>query len=305
MRLLYPSYEIPFLFYSIIFLFLSFAQRKTGGNPLPKYDAAVTYDSYKNLKNDKTRKIDSLGFLVVKNDTLIFITGYKQPQGIKVAYERKDPAFLAIYKEIVYNKSNQKPNSTSKPTMKIWKDEIKVYFDSTVTSSQKREMTKFFKYLDMEVDSLKISVVHKKEKSNYFIYCINKPTDINWENRITTNDGYYILWNVRQRIYNASLKLDTQKVFNEKQQLMILKKNFIQTLGNFYLQNNRDCKSFLSSCSTMDKEVTKEDLEILKYHYSYGICKGTDLKTFEENHKDAQELLAKHPDYKFTFTHVE
>jgi hypothetical protein len=35
----------------------------------------------------------------------------------------------------------------------------------------------------------------------------------------------------------------------------------------------------------------KKDLEILKYHYSYGICKGTDLIVFEKNHKDAKETL--------------
>lgn len=303
-------HPMKFLYCSIfsLFCFLTFAQHKTGrpgGIPIPNYDAAVNYESYKSMKNDKTRKIDSVGSLIVKNDTLILITGYKMPKGVKVPYEPKDSTFLAVYKELVYNKSNQKANSTSKPMMKLWKDEIKVYFDSTVTSSQKREMTKFFKYLDKEVDSLKIRVVYKKEKSNYFIYFINKPTDINWDDRIAGNDGAYMSWNGRQRIYNASLKLDTQKIFNEKQQTMLLKKHFITTLGNFFLQNKRDCKSFLSNCTSTDKELTTEDLAILKYHYSYGICKGTDLKTFEENHRSAQELLRKNPHYKFAFTHVD
>jgi hypothetical protein len=35
------------------------------------------------------------------------------------------------------------------------------------------------------------------------------------------------------------------------------------------------------------------DFEIIKYQYSYGICKSTNLKTFEENHKRAIELLKK------------
>jgi hypothetical protein len=32
----------------------------------------------------------------------------------------------------------------------------------------------------------------------------------------------------------------------------------------------------------LTKEFGKKDLEILKYHYSYGICKGTDLIVFEK-----------------------
>jgi hypothetical protein len=39
--------------------------------------------------------------------------------------------------------------------------------------------------------------------------------------------------------------------------------------------------------------LEKRDLEILKYHYSYGICKGTNLETFEKNHSDAKQHLRK------------
>jgi hypothetical protein len=35
----------------------------------------------------------------------------------------------------------------------------------------------------------------------------------------------------------------------------------------------------------------KLDFEIIKYHYSYGICKFTDLETFEENHTHAKEAI--------------
>ena len=44
------------------------------------------------------------------------------------------------------------------------------------------------------------------------------------------------------------------------------------------------------------------DLEILKYHYSYGICKGTNIDTFEKNHKDAKEAL-KNGNTKMHFVH--
>jgi hypothetical protein len=36
----------------------------------------------------------------------------------------------------------------------------------------------------------------------------------------------------------------------------------------------------------LTKRIWKKDLEILKYHYSYGICKGTDLIVLKKSHKD-------------------
>jgi hypothetical protein len=52
----------------------------------------------------------------------------------------------------------------------------------------------------------------------------------------------------------------------------------------------------------LKKRSLKKDLEILKYHYSYGICKGTNLETFEKNHSDAKAALKK-GNSKFYFLH--
>jgi hypothetical protein len=76
------------------------------------------------------------------------------------------------------------------------------------------------------------------------------------------------------------------------------------SLGYFIPQADEKCSSYFSNCTTNDKVLSKEDLEILKYHYSYGICKGTDLETFEENHKSAQNTLSKGPNNKHFFTHL-
>jgi hypothetical protein len=57
------------------------------------------------------------------------------------------------------------------------------------------------------------------------------------------------------------------------------------------LPNYFDCTSYFSSCSSDKKKIKKNDLKILKYHYSYRICKGTDLIVFEKNHQDAKETL--------------
>jgi hypothetical protein len=51
----------------------------------------------------------------------------------------------------------------------------------------------------------------------------------------------------------------------------------------------------------LTKRIWKKDLEILKYHYSYGICKGTDLIVLKKNHKNAKETLK--GEFKIEFIH--
>jgi hypothetical protein len=52
----------------------------------------------------------------------------------------------------------------------------------------------------------------------------------------------------------------------------------------------------------LTKKFEKNDLKILKYDYSYGICKGTDLIVFEKNHQEATETL-KNGNSKIEFMH--
>lgn len=271
----------------------------------PSNTVCVPFSNYKELKKSRDIKIDSIGSLIIKSDTLIYVTGLPKMDGIKVEYEPKDSLFLETYKELVYDKLNLSKQKRTKniPTMKIWKEEIKVYFDSTVTNKNRRELVKLMKFIDKEIDSLKIKIVNSKEKSNYFIYFLNKPSDIDWDSRIKDKDGCYISWNGKQQLYNCTMKINAKIIYNEKEQLMLMKKHFIWSLGYFSFLKDRDCKSFLSNCVSLDKELTKEDLELLKYHYSYGICKGTDLETFEENHRSAKKSLEKNQNGKYYFMH--
>ena len=59
----------------------------------------VKYSSYKELKESDRFKVDSIGFFINKNDTLIKMTGYDFNKGVKVAYEPKDSIFLNHYKD--------------------------------------------------------------------------------------------------------------------------------------------------------------------------------------------------------------
>jgi hypothetical protein len=90
--------------------------------------------------------------------------------------------------------------------------------------------------------------------------------------------------------------------FNETLRLYELKKYFIQNLGYFNLINDFDCDSYFSNCYSPNKKLSALDLELIKYHYSYGICKGTDLNTFQEQHQRAKETL-EDSDKKIIFFH--
>ena len=292
-----------------IFVFLLFAFSSlifSQHNQLNSYSKAtyMLYKNYKSLKKSGDKVIDSIGFNIIKNDTLIMIIGYKE-KGVKVLYEEKDSIFLERYKQLVFNKKYQNKEERLKPTMKIWKDEVKIYFDKSVSKYNSKKLSEFIHYLDEEIDSLKITVVKDKDKSNYFIYSISDTNEVNLDARIRGNDGYYLLWNNKQNIYSCSLKINEKKNLNEEQILTYLKINFIRSLGYFYQElGNSDCNSYFSICKSDKKEFGKKDLEILKYHYSYGICKGSNIETFEKNHKDAKEALKK-GNTKFYFLHTE
>ena len=292
-----------------IFVFLLFAFSSlifSQHNQLNSYSKTtyMLYKNYKSLKKSGNKVIDSIGFNIIKNDTLIMIIGYKE-KGVKVLYEEKDSIFLERYKQLVFNKKYQNKEERLKPTMKIWKDEVKIYFDKSVSKYNSKKLSEFIHFLDKEIDSLKITVVKDKDKSNYFIYSISDTNEVNLDVRIRGNDGYYLLWNNKQNIYSCSLKINEKKNLNEEQILTYLKINFIRSLGYFYQElGNSDCNSYFSICKSDKKEFGKKDLEILKYHYSYGICKGSNIETFEKNHKDAKEALKK-GNTKFYFLHTE
>lgn len=292
-----------------IFVFLLFAFSTSifsQHNQLNSFSKAtyMLYKNYKSLKKSGNKVIDSIGFNIIKNDTLIMINGYEE-KGVKVLYEEKDSIFLERYKQLVFNKKYQNKEERLKPTMKIWKDEVKIYFDKSVSKYNSKKLSEFIHFFDKEIDSLKITVVKDKDKSNYFIYSISDTNEVNLDARIQGNDGYYLLWNNKQNIYSCSLKINEKKNLDEEQILTYLKINFIRSLGYFYQElGNSDCNSYFSICKSDKKEFGKKDLEILKYHYSYGICKGSNIETFEKNHKDAKEALKK-GNTKFYFLHTE
>ena len=157
----------------------------------------------------------------------------------------------------------------------------------------------FAESIDSQVDSLNISEVKKVENSNYIVYYFG---DFDYDPRMTNykKTNYYMYWKNNQ-IYRCTIKLDAEKYFSKKLRLDKLKEYFVKTLGQFYHINDFGCESYFSNCFSENKKLTTLDIELIKYHYSYGICKGTSLETFEDQHKRAKEILKNHNSKMFFF----
>lgn len=279
----------------ILILFLSldsYSQKKYSNIKIGK--KYISLKGYKSLFGSSFSKEDSLLFVIRKNDTLIpFPDEYIQPKGVEVEYIEKDSIFLDIYEDIVFKKHvNIQNKSTNNLKMRYWKDEIKIYFANNVDKEVKSELSNFANYLNKEVDSLKISFVDNINQSNFIIYDFNSNDDIKYDKRIKDfyND-HYISWKGNQRIYDCKLQINSNSYKNKKDLITASKILFLKSLGNLNLTHLLPKDSYLSAHYSNIKEFSEKDLEILKYHYSYGICKGTDLKTFQEQHYKAKQVL--------------
>ena len=236
-------------------------------------------------------KKDSLNFRFHKNDTLVLDEFYVAPTGTKVPYDYKDDNFLEIYKSVAFN--NVTDSTKQKSFMHYWKDDIKMYISKSFDKKTRKAFFDFTNKVSKKIDSLNIYQVKDPKDSNYIIYT---DSDFQYEPRMSKykSTDYYVYWNNKNQIYRMSMRLKNDIEFNSNLKLNKLKNQFIISLGQFnYTNNNLDCKNFFSGCSKPNFELTELDYELIKYHYSYGICKGTDLKTFEDNHKHTKENINK------------
>lgn len=272
------------IFLTVFMLLHSIIIAQIKHDSLPHY---VTLKEYKEKYSKPLSKKDSLNFTFKDNDTLVLLGYHSKPKGVLVPYEYKDSTFLYYYKKVVFNHTN---DSLSKHTsMKYWKDDIRIFFSESVSRKTRKNFMSFAKNTANSIDSLHVSEVKKLEDSNYVIYYLG---DYEYEARIANNkysDSYF--WWKHNKIHRYSMKIDTEEYFSEDLIQFKMREYFIQSLGYFYLSNDFDCGSYFANCYSPNKKLTPLDLELLKYHYSYGICKGTSLEIFEEQHKKAKEIL--------------
>ncbi|WP_299335353.1 DUF2927 domain-containing protein [uncultured Psychroserpens sp.] len=242
-----------------------------------------------------------MSFLIQGKDTLVKTNTNPKTGGITVPYEYKDSTFLSYYTKVAFRLKND--STDKKQTMKYWKQPIRVYITKNFSKKVEREFKKFAKSTINHIDSLQIEFVNKLEDSNFIVY---SQKDDNYEPKINIDNqsAYYMYWNKNNQITKFSMRINTDFYFSDKLKLMEMKRYFIQSLGYFQWIEDFICKSYFSTCSSTEKELTFLDIELLKYHYSYGICKGTDLETFMDQHAKAKALLSENPKNKMNFIHT-
>jgi len=272
----------------------------------PKAPGYISMENYRGAKKIGI-KFDSIGFKLKGKDTLIKIVNENTHEFLKnqvrVAYENKDSTFLEVYKNVVYN-TERVSREDNRNLMHLWKDTLKVFFNKAVPLSHKQSVMKLAKKVSKDIDSLNIIEVSNLQQSNYLIYYMDEEEPFDYELAINNKKaGYYVTWDEKQFITTCRLKVNTMEPeIDDLNNLVQLKFFFFRSLGYFFDSPQITCKGYLSACPEIRK-LTPMDLEILKYHYSYGICKGTDLKTFEKQHAKMKAILKDDPEAKVYFTH--
>lgn len=288
---------------TLILLFFSFSA--IAQDTIRSTSAAyIPIKSYKALGYNITQN-DSLNFKFVKGDTLVKMPkGFERSQlvkGIAVPFEPQDSTFLEVYKNVVF--ANQRSYTKNAPTLKIWQDDIKIFFEPTVPGKHQKLLMEFTERISADIDSLNIKKVKKRENANFHIYYLNQDSDIDYDLRMESKkEGFYISWNGKQQLYEAYLKIDTRLFSNQESVIESLKVNFFQALGYFYFSEKVPAPGFLSLTSS-EKKLTDLDLKILKYHYSFGICKGTKLNEFEATHENYRNMIKENPNSELTIIH--
>lgn len=260
----------------------------------------VSQEKYK----EQRKTADSLGFRVIHGDTLVIAQNFdlKIPNGIRVPFEYRDSTFIEYYKKVAFYHTTNIINPNT--TMKYWKEPINIYITDKYSKKVKKDFNAFTKDISNQIDSLHIKIVKDINKANFVIYTND---DFNYDPNlsITGRSTNYSYWNNKNQLYKCFIKINQKNLFNDDLQLYELKVNFIQMLGYFKPQDDFECKSYFSTCYSSNKQITELDLSLLKYHYSYGYCKGVTLESFEQQQASAWRAKKKNPKNKFTIIHPE
>ena len=232
--------------------------------------------------------LDTIGYMISRKDTLVFFNESDDENIIRVSrpFEYRDSTFISLYKKIAFNDAvKDKVNKTV--SLKYWKSEIKIYFTNSIPKKSRKSLLHFAELISNGIDSLKISEVKDINNSNYVIYQEN---DYNYSDGLkNSKTDFYISWNGRNIIQKGFIKMNSEEYFNEKIYNLKLQELFLKSLGFFKFTDAIDCENYFSNCFTVNKKFSAVDKELLKYHYSYGICKGVTEETFDELHHKAND----------------
>lgn len=245
---------------------------------------------YKKLGKEITDQ-DRQDFKYHLGDTLVKMPSdyvpLKDENQYILKYEYRSPEFLDLYKDVVFKNTGQH--------LRIWEKEIKMFLDPSIPQKHRNAILDFADGLSVGVDSLKISRVQTREDANFHIYYTNSRDTVNYEPKLKNRkSGYWLYWDKRNRFTKGYIKIDTDSIKNPVYQIANLKYQFFHSLGNFNSSPRIKSPGYLSYSSKI-RSLTSLDMEILKYHYSYGKPMGVDKDGFEKFHREIIDIYQKDP----------
>ena len=283
----------------ILFLASQFLTAQKEHSGLVTQRRLITIDAYKARVKRELTKEDSLLFLNFENRLMVQVTDQVDLSKNR-NFEYRDSAFLQLYRTVAFHPS--KMTKEGKVYHKYWKKPLKIYVSPSVPKGSKKYLQKLAAELSSGIDSLKIGFVNELNDANFVVFSNG---DFDYEPKIAGKSDYYLYWNGKNQIYKAYIKVDQKVAFNEVLLNNLIRENFIATLGYFTLTDKLKCENIFANCFAPDKSISSLDKELLKYHYSYGVCKGIDLETFNDLHKRANEQKKNNPRSVFQVVHPD
>lgn len=288
------------IFIALFITFYSFSQdtiKKVKEHSLKIERTYINIKSFRKVQKRVLTKSDSLNFMFKDNDTLVLLTQKDKKKFVSVPFEYKDENFLKIYKSVAFKKSND----GKKSYQRYWKEPLRIYLSESISKKRKTNFINFAHEITKGIDSLNVEFVKILNEANFVIY---QKGDFEYEKGLKNlNNDYYISWD-NNMINRGFIKIDHEINFNDNLFNEALNKLFIKTLGHFEFTNLIDCSNYFSNCDTSTKKFSKLDYELLKYHYSYGICKGLDEESFDDFHTRANEHKMKFPNIPYKISHT-
>jgi len=256
----------------------SFSQ-ETDLEILRKYQS---FNSYKdNIQKDSLKTKNTI---ILKNDTLVVVNS-KSKDVFNLNYGEINDNLLKEYKNIVFGNEEKRNNySYKKYEIKLWDSPINLFFHKKVPKYLKQELTSLINEINANIDSVEINIVNKKEASNYFIYITNSKNKKELHPNINTKkpNSYNLLSNGLNQLYSGVLRINLESIYNKEEQIIKLKRLFIGSLGIFHLSDSLKCNSLLSNCYTVNKNLTKMDIDLINFHYKNKFDQEVNLKKFEK-----------------------
>lgn len=236
----------------------------------------VTF-SFSFSQNDYYDIVSSRKDFRIINDSTIISKPNKTPNLKPFCEYLDNKNLLNRYKSRVFRYSNK--NSKKVFYVKQWNTQIIVYLDEKIPKEQKKELTNFFIKFN-NINNLVVTCTNDIEKANYYIKVIDKSkhgynedyTFDNEEERRTfplTNTTYNLLNDKSLKFYCGVLSINSEEFKNDLTlAIKKIKQVFFMSLGDFSLSYFGNKDSLLSDEYVNSDTLSKEDIDILKIHYS-------------------------------------